>query len=262
MAVPSLSERDERDDDAGCDRGVVRKVARILDCFAEPHEPLGLSELARRAGLNKATVHRLARELVDEGLLEASAAGYQLGAKLFELGHAVRGHRALREAALPYLADLFVLSGETVHLAVREGTEVMYVERLVGHRSSATPSRVAGRMPLHCTATGKVLLTYAPAALVAQVLDGELERCTPYTIVVPRLLVEQMTAVRERGVAFERDETRLGYSSVAAPVFSRPGVCICAVSMTVPVARGGCERFAGPVRSSTNALSRALQASI
>ena len=236
------------------------KVARLLDCFCEPHEPLGLSELARRAGLNKATAHRLALELVEEGLLDRSDEGrYQLGAKLFELGQAVRGHRALRDVALPYLADLFVLGGETVHLAVRDGHEVIYLERLVGHRSTATPSRVGGRLPLHCTATGKVLLTYAPPDVRVAVLSGRLTRCTPYTIVVPHLLEQQLQEVRDRGVALEQEETRLGYSSVAAPIFSGPDVCIGAMSMTVPVARGGSARFSGAVRSSAAALSRALQ---
>src|SRR3712207_5940564 len=113
---------------------VVARVRVVLDAFGFDDDGLGLSELARRTGLPKPTVHRLCTDLVRVGLLERDGACYQLGSALFELGQRVPRARVWREAAMPFMEDLFVATGETVHFGIPDGTNVFYVEKIMGHR--------------------------------------------------------------------------------------------------------------------------------
>jgi len=241
---------------------VLGKVAVLLDAFGPETNEMGLNELARATGLPKATVHRLAGELVAAGFLERSGTNYALGPHLFELGQRVPRRRLLREAALPFLEDVFVATRETVHLAVVDGLEVVYVERIAGHRSPEIPSAVAGRLPLHCTATGKALLANGPAELLTGVLAAGLERRTPFTIVVPALLVEELAKVRTSGIAFEREETRISFVSVAAPVFGRKGQVLAAISVTGPRQRLDPVSSAGVVRLAARGLTRVLAGTV
>ncbi|HET6663016.1 MAG TPA: IclR family transcriptional regulator, partial [Acidimicrobiales bacterium] len=160
---------------------VLGKVRSILDSLADGGV-LGLSELARRSGVAKPTVHRLCGELIDWGVVERSGDAFRLGPKLFELGGRVPGRRQFREAALPFVEDLFVATGQTVHLAVLDGHDVFYIERLTGRRFRPAPSAVADRLPLHCTATGKCLLAFGPPELLDAVVASGLPARTERSI--------------------------------------------------------------------------------
>ena len=190
---------------------VLGKADALLGAFAvDDDQELGLSELARRTGLAKATVHRLATELVTLDYLERSGTRFRLGCRLFELGQRVPRPAVLREAARPFMEDLLIATHETIHLAVRDGHEVLYVEKLAGRRRVAAPSRVAGRMPLHCTATGKAILAFSPPDVQARVLESRLARRTPFTITDPRALGAELRRVAHDGLAVEMEETRHG----------------------------------------------------
>lgn len=241
---------------------VIGKITIVLDAFGPDTAELGLTDLARATKLSKTTVHRLANELVSHGFLSRSGTRYVLGTRLFELGQRVPSRKLLREAALPFLEDVFVATRETVHLAIIDGLEVFYVERLAGHRSAGTPSAVGGHLPLHCTATGKALLAHAVPSVVEQVLVAGLKRRTPFTIVVPSLLIAELAKIRDAGAAIEREETRLGFISVAAPVFDRSGGVLAAISVTGPAERLDPERVVGTVRAAARGLTRVLHSSI
>src|ERR1017187_1237995 len=129
---------------------VLGKVVTILHAFAADDHAVPLADLVRRTGLHKATVHRLVRDLVANGLLGRTDLGYHLGGGLFELGMRASLERSLLEIAMPFLQDLYERTHETVHLGIREGTEVVYIAKIGGHRQAASPSRTGGRMPLHC----------------------------------------------------------------------------------------------------------------
>lgn len=217
---------------------VLSKVWVILDAFRFEDESCSLAEIVRRTELPKATVHRLCQELVLWGVLERSANSYRLGLRLFELGQRAPRQRTLRQAALPFMEDLVHATHETVHLAVRDGHDVVYVEKLGGHRPVDKPSRVAGRMPLHCTATGRVLLAFSPARLIDEVLSRPLRRMTRQTVLSRPLLRRELERVRQTRVAVEHEQTRLGYLSVAVPVFAGPDrALIGAMSVTAPIPR-------------------------
>ncbi|GAA0514962.1 IclR family transcriptional regulator [Paractinoplanes deccanensis] len=222
---------------------VLGKARLILEAFEIDDAQVSLSELARRTGISKTTVHRLAQELLEWGMLERSDSDYRLGMRAFELGSRVPRFRVLRDAVRPYMHQLHTLTKETVHLAVLDGLEVLFLEKLAVGPRVAHQSRIAGRLPLHCTATGKALLAYSSPDVLDAVLARPLERLTPMTIVVPSLLREQIRKVREVGHARESEETAIGYCSTAVPLFGSSGVLLGAVSVTAPTFRADVARY-------------------
>ncbi|MFX0577031.1 IclR family transcriptional regulator [Nocardia nepalensis] len=218
-------------------RSVLGRIVLILDAFAVDDQAVGLSELARRTGLPKATVHRMCQDLVSARLLSPSPAGYRLGRGLFELGLRASVERTLLEVAVPFMQDLYARTRETVHLGVLDGDEVVYISKIGGHRQVSAPSRVGGRMPLYCTAIGRVLLAHCDAATVDRILSGRLIRRTPRTIVGPGLLRAQLDRVRDGGVAFEYEESSAGIACVAAPILGADGRPLAAISVTGPTSR-------------------------
>ncbi|MEV6330172.1 IclR family transcriptional regulator C-terminal domain-containing protein [Streptomyces sp. NPDC051909] len=142
---------------------------------------------------------------------------------------------------------------------MREGHEVVHVAKIGGHRQARTPSRAGGRMPLHCTAIGKVLLAHAGEDERTAVLTGPLERRTPHTVIAPGLLRRQLVKAVETGVAYEREESRPGLLCVAAPVLAPDGrTAVVAVSVTCPVGRFRPESHANAVRAAATALGSTL----
>ncbi|WP_156935190.1 IclR family transcriptional regulator [Pseudonocardia spinosispora] len=224
---------------------VLGKVQLILETFGPDDEHLSLSEIARRSGVAKASVHRLAQELLRWGLLERRGSDYRLGMRLFEIGQRVPRQRIIREAARPYMEDLYQATNETIHLAVLDGLEVFYLEKVSGHGQITRPSRVAGRMPLHCTATGKALLAFGARTVLDEVLTTPFERVTPHTVSTPGLLMQELARARELGYAVEREQTRIGFLSVAIPLAGSSGATIAALSVTAPVFRADVTKFAG-----------------
>lgn len=237
---------------------VLGKAVTILRAFTVDDQVLPLAELVRRTGLHKATTHRLAGELVANRLLDKVAGGYRLSGGLFELGMRASVERSLLEMAMPFLQDLYERTHETVHLGVREGHEVVYVAKIGGHRQAASPSRPGGRMPLHCTAIGKVLLAHAGPDLQHEVLTAPLARRTPHTVVAPGLLRRQLRTVVESGIAFEREESAVGITCLAAPVLAETDLPVAAVSVTGPVTRFRPEQHVTAVRAAATALGTTI----
>lgn len=238
---------------------VLGRAVMMLTAFGPEDHTLRLVELVRRTGLPKTTVHRLLADLVDLRLLERDAGGaYRLGGRLFELGMRASVERRLLEVAMPFLQDLYERSHETVHLGVREGSELVYVSKIGGHRQARTPSRVGGRMPLHCTAIGKVLLAHADQGLIRTVLGGSLERRTPRTVTAPGLLKRQLDRALEEGVAFEYEESTIGLVCVAAAVLDQDERPVAAISVAGPVVRFRPELHADAVRAAAAGVGATL----
>ncbi|MCE4266020.1 IclR family transcriptional regulator [Rhodococcus sp. ACPA4] len=239
---------------------VLGKARMILDAFDTDHSDLSLTELTRRSGVAKATVHRLAGELVEWGLLERAGTKYRLGLRLFELGQLVPRQRILRDAALPYMEDLLLATQETVHFAVRDGIDVLYIEKIIGHRGLNQQSRVAGRLPLYCTATGKIILAFSPQSVFDEVVEQGFTALTSRTTMSVGVLRQQLERMRKEQLAVEVEETRLGYMSVAVPVFSGPRTLAGALSVTAPTARLNVSRITGALRTAGVGITRKLHA--
>lgn len=204
-----------RANDAG--RSVASRILAIFEVF-EAHGPLlSLSQISQHAGLPISTTHRIVGELQEWGALSRDEQGrYQLGMRLWEL--AQNAGRRLRDTSRPFLQDLFSLTGETAHLAVREGNEALYVDRVYGSKRVPKASRIGGRLPLHATAVGKVMLAGEEQWFRDAYLAGELAALTPYTFVDPIRLADELAMVAERGYATADQEARVGACSIAVSV--------------------------------------------
>jgi DNA-binding IclR family transcriptional regulator len=240
-------------------RSVVSKAVALLDAFALDEPELSLNELARRTGLPLSTAYRLASELVSWGGLErATGGGYRIGLRLLEIGARAPRGAGLQEIAVPFMQDLFVATGQNVHLAVRDGLEALYIERVTGLRSISVRSRRWGRMPLHATGVGKVLLAYASPELIDRVVSAGLARFTPYTIVAPGHLRRNLAEIRRTGIGFAHEEMTVGRLSVAAPLIDAAGQAVAAMSIVVPTSVDP-QRLAPAVRTAALCASRRLR---
>lgn len=237
---------------------VTSRALALLGAFDADHRSLTLSEMARRAGLPLATAHRLAGELAAWGALDRQPAGdYVVGRRLWDLGLLAPVQAGLRQAASPFLHDLYGATLATVHLAVRDGTEVLYIDRLAGHVSVPVVSRTGSRLPMHTTGVGKVLLAYAPDDVVVSVLEN-LTRVTPYTITQPARLLEQLRRVRVEGFATTGEEMSLGACSAAVPVRGAGGDVVAALGIVVPDLRRVRARLVSALQVAAHGIARTL----
>jgi DNA-binding IclR family transcriptional regulator len=221
-------------------RSVTSRALAVLDAFSPSSPRLSLSEIAARAGLPLTTAHRLLGELTAWGALTRRTDGrYEIGRRLWDLGLLAPVQLELRQVAAPFLLDVHTAIRETVHLAVREDTSALYVERISGRESVPVVSQVGSRLPLHATGVGKVLLAWAPEEVLDRALRAP-ARPTRHTIVEPGRLRRELAEVRSRGFARTAEEMTLGAVSVAVPV-TTPGpgtpLVVGALGVVVPVHR-------------------------
>jgi DNA-binding IclR family transcriptional regulator len=236
---------------------VTSRALALLGAFDEHHRRLTLTELARRAELPMPTTHRLVGELVAWGALSRAPSGeYVVGRRLWDLGLLAPVQTGLREIASPYLHDLYGATLATVHLAVRDGTTVLYVDRLSGHASVPIVSTVGSRLPMHATGVGKVLLAHAPGEVQRAVLS-DLPRITPYTITQPGLLRRQLARVLRDDYATTTEEMSLGGCSVAVPIRRGPDV-VAALGMVVPSLKRDRPTLVGALQVAARGIGRAL----
>jgi IclR family acetate operon transcriptional repressor len=238
---------------------MIGRVSLILGSFGPEDEDLGISEIARRTGIAKATVSRIIRELIDYDFLEKRGTSVRLGLRVFELGSVTRRPKDLRRLALATMADLRQATGHTVHLAVREGREVVYIEILRGRDSVQLPSRVGGRMPAHATGVGKALLAFADASVVKEVLADPLEQLGPRTFTSARDLRVELESVRTHGVAYEQEESAAGVCCAAAAIRRENGEPLAAISVSGPLGVVQLERVGPAVQAATMGLNRLIR---
>lgn len=237
-------------------RSVTSKVLAILEVFEKSRSQLSLTEICEQSGLPLSTVHRLMNELTEWGLLTRGANGrYQLGIRLWEL--AQNAGRQLRETARPFVQDLFSLTGETSQLAVRQGHEVLYIERIYGTKRVPRASRVGGRLPMHATAVGKVILAFEEDWVRTAYLNRSLEQPTAHTHVNPRRLALELTQIQDLGYATTLEEVRLGSCSIAVPVF-HTGRVGAGLGLVLPSAQAtGMTRHVAALRGVSGQIERA-----
>ena len=211
---------------------MLDRAFRIMTAFGPDHRSLSLTALSSRAGLPKPTALRLARKLMEWGALERAANGdYVVGLRLLEVASlAPRGH-GLRATALPYLEDLHHATGQHVLLAVRDGNAAVLIERLSARDAGQVMYRVGGRLPLHSTGVGMVLLAHAPVALQDEVLSGDLTLRPENITRTSHELRAQLAAVRQQGVAVMSRQWPEPVTTVAAAVLGHRGAPVGALSV-------------------------------
>jgi DNA-binding IclR family transcriptional regulator len=240
---------------------VIDRAFRLLYAFQAPGEQLSLSALSTKTALPKPTTLRLARKLQAWGALERQEDGtYVLGLRLLELATlAPRGH-GLRAVALPFLEDLHAVTGQHVLLAVREGIESILVERLSAPNSGQVLYRVGGRVPLHSTGTGLVLLAHAPTDVQTEVLTGNLLRQPEREPIDPAELRRTLAAVRRTGFATMRRQQPQPMVSIAVPLLGPARAVIAAISVVYPAERPLQPRIRAALVMTARAVSRQLGA--
>ncbi|GDY31530.1 IclR family transcriptional regulator [Gandjariella thermophila] len=243
----------------GAPRSVTSRVLAILGAFSAERVTLGVSEISRHTGLPLTTAHRLVGELVRWGALERDDAGrYHVGLRLWEVGSLAPRGLGLRETALPFMEDLYEITHQNVQLAVLDGAEVVYVERISGPRAVSVITRPGSRLPLHATGVGQVLLAYADRDLQERVLSGPLRRFTGNTVTDAGELRRVLAAVRRDGVAMCDGQVETFSLSVAAPVYGPADTVVAALSVVVPAEGTDPRTIVPPVRASARGISRAL----
>jgi DNA-binding IclR family transcriptional regulator len=241
---------------------VASRVLAVLGAFSADHRHLTLTQLSRRTGLPLATTHRITAELAAWGALERDGRGrYRIGLRLWEVGSLAPRGLGLREAALPFLEDLYEATHQNVQLAVLDGTEVVYLERIPGRDSVSVLTRVGGRWPAHITGVGLALLAYAPAEEQERYLAGPLARYTEKTITDPVRLRRELAEVRRAGYAVSDGQVTLDALSVAAPVRGPDDAVLASISVVVPSGSVPSAALAPAVLTAARGISRVLCAS-
>ena len=203
----------------------------VLECFADEEE-LGVTEVALRLGVSKSTAHRALTTLVSRGLVSRSAetSRYRLGMRLYELGQLAMTRNQLRRMALPTLVQLRQTSGLTVQLAIPDGADVVYAERLETNLGIALLRRTGRRLPAHTTSSGKAIAAFNPSFAEARRAAGFPAR-TEFTLTTAEEWEATLAEVRRQHGAISYDEATVGVGTCAAPLHGPSGEAIASVSL-------------------------------
>ncbi len=238
------------------------RLLAVLDAFGPRSRALSLSEISRRSGLSLSTTHRLVHELLSWGALERDPSGrYSIGVRLLELAALAPRGLDLREAAFPCLDDLHHRTRGNVHLAVRDGMQVVYVEAIRACATHPTSGKIGDRWPMHATGTGLVLLAFADRELQEQALRRPLERYTPLTVTDPAQLRRKLAQVRQSGYAVAVGQiTLVPDLVVAVPVHDPFGGLAAAISVVVESAQAKPQVLARMLTDASAEITRRLAA--
>ncbi|MBU3544278.1 IclR family transcriptional regulator [Polynucleobacter sp. MWH-Mekk-B1] len=219
---------------------VVERMMNLLDALAEHEESASLKVLAEQTGLHPSTAHRILNDMVACRMVERGDGGtYRLGLRLLELGNLVKARLSVREAAQAPMRALHKLTGETVNLSVRQGDEIVYVDRAYSERSGMQVVRaIGGRAPLHLTSVGKLFLASDDASQVrAYVTRTGLSGHTRNSITDLSKLEVELNQVRQLGNAKDNEELELGVSCLAAGILDDTGKLVAGLSLSAPTDR-------------------------
>jgi len=224
------------------DDNIIQSVDRavtILEALAENRNGCGITELSHSTGLHKSTIHRLLGTLMRRGYVEKDMEtdNYKLGIRLLLLGSSILDRMDLRNIARPYIQELSNKTKEVVHIAILDGDEAVYIDKVESlDHSIRMFSQVGKRAPLHCTAVGKVLLSALEDDEVDRILINKgMTRFTKSTITNIQQMKEELLKIRKQGYGFDEMEHEEGMRCVAAPIYDRKGKVIASISISGPI---------------------------
>ncbi len=218
---------------------VIERLAKLLDVIAAHEDPVSLKILSAETGLHPSTAFRILASLVEQGFVERSSRGsYQLGVKLMQLGSRVNASVDIRKIALPLMEKLRDQLGETVNLTVREGDEVVYIERTLAKRMIRVEQVIGSHAPLHVTAVGKLMLGDQGEAECRSY--AKRSKLPPYTINTHTritTLLQDCIAATKHGYAFDNEEAELGVGCIGTLVRDASGHVVAGLSVSAPIER-------------------------
>lgn len=219
---------------------VIGRLTQILDALAKHHDPVSLKTLSKLTGLHPSTTHRILNDLVICHFVDRIEPGfYRLGLRLLEFGNLVKARINVRELALKHMQRLHRLTGETVNLAVRQGDEIVYIERAFSEHSGIHVIRSIGdRAPLHLTSTGKLFLAFENNDL----LESYVKRCgliahTNNSLTNISALLRELVGARTNNFARDNEELELGVRCLSAPIRDDTGKIVAGLSVSAPTDR-------------------------
>jgi IclR family acetate operon transcriptional repressor len=222
----------------------VAKAAFILEILASRADAgISQSELSALIKIPKSSTYRYLVTLEELGLAERKDGDrFCLGAKVIEMAGNFFAKSDIRNESLPVMNDLAEVTGETIHLAIPFGSEVVYIAKIESRHTLAMASYIGSRLPMYCTALGKVILAFSNPTLVESVFSGELKALTIHTITSNSVLKSELINVRSRGFAIDNEENEYGICCVGAPILDFSNKAIAAVSISGPLDRLTIER--------------------
>ncbi len=239
---------------------VLERMFSLLDALADHQDPVSLKTLSERTGLHPSTAHRILNDLAIGRLVDRPEAGnYRLGMRLLELGNLVKARLDVRDAAIAPMRELHKFTHQAVNLSVRQGDEIVYIERSYSERSGMQVVRaVGGRAPLHLTSVGKLFLAHDdPARVRAYAARTGLSGHTRNSITDIAALERELTLVRQQSMARDNEELELGVRCIAACIFDDQNRLVAGLSISAPADRLE-ESWAERVKSTAAVISGAL----
>ncbi|OMP73573.1 IclR family transcriptional regulator [Agrobacterium tumefaciens] len=243
--------------------GTLGKAVSLLELIALAEKPMRFTDVVEACGQPRGTVHRQLAHLVAEGLVDHVAdQTYVVGLRLLQLAAKAWSSNDLRSVAAPHLAALQEATQESVHLAVLNGGQVTYLDKMEGKHTLRMHSQVGKTSPAYCTGVGKAALSMlSPDDLAALAAELDFHRFTQNTIVTPQMLGQDVAAIRSNGYGFDLQEHEIGIHCVAAPVMAPGRNFLAAISVTGPAYRVDVEQLRkwGPlVRETADQISAEL----
>lgn len=218
----------------------VDRALTILEVLSDHSEGLGVTDISDKVGLHKSTVYRLLSTLIYKGYViqDSESNKYRISLKLFELGNKRIEDTNLLSASRPYTKELMEKVNEVVHLVIREGNEIIYVDKVEADNTIQMVSNIGKRSPVYCTAVGKAILAQLPEEEVEKIWNtSKIERLTEHTIIKLEDMKRELKTVKEKGYAIDNEENEIGVRCIGAPIFNRFGEVEGAISISGPTLR-------------------------
>jgi len=239
---------------------VIERMFALIDVLASKEEAISLKEISEKTGLHPSTTHRILNDLAVGRFVDRPEAGsYRLGMRLLELGNLVKGRLNVRDVALIPMRELHKLTQQPVNLSLRQGDEIVYVERAFSERSGMQVVRaIGGRAPLHLTSVGKLFLALDdPSRIRAYATRTGLSGQTRNSITQLPVLERELAKARQNGVARDNEELELGVRCMAAGIYDDQGRLVAGLSISAPADRLD-ETWLPKLQLTTQGISRAL----
>lgn len=239
---------------------VIERMFALMDVLASREEAISLKEIATKTGLHPSTAHRILNDLTTGRFVDRPEAGsYRLGMRLLELGNLVKGRLNVRDAALVPMRELHKQIQQPVNLSMRQGDEIVYIERAYSERSGMQVVRaIGGRAPLHLTSVGKLFLASDDTVRVrAYATRTGLSGHTRNSITQLAVLERELSKVRQSGVARDNEELELGVRCIAAGIYDDQGKLLAGLSISAPADRLD-EEWLPKLEATTEEISKTL----
>ena len=239
---------------------VIERIFQLLEILANREEAMTLKEISEKSGLHPSTAHRILNDLATGRFVERPIAGnYRLGMRLLELGNLVKARLNVRDAALIPMRELHKITQQPVNLSMRQGDEIVYVERAYSERSGMQVVRaIGGRAPLHLTSVGKLFLAFDdPQRLRAYATRTGLSGQTRNSITQLPVLERELSKARQYGIARDNEELELGVRCMAAGIYDDQSKLIAGLSISAPADRLD-ENWLAKLQATANDISTAL----